>query len=394
VELDGTLYCWGANFHGAIGGGAPDYNLTPVALSPGGIGAVSLGYWTSCARTTSASLYCWGDNRVGQTGLGPTGLQLTPSAVASATPFRSITAGGNHTCAEGTGQMPICWGANFYGEVGVAISGRPEPLPTTAISGQAVASLATGYSHSCALLASGAACWGYGDYLGQGAVNQVYAGPVAIPGGVTWTAVATSWERTCGLAADSTAYCWGYRSTPGAVPGGMRFTSVVVGDAVSCGLQASGEADCWTDANPVAPPVRMGNGFVKLATQANGACGLDATGQAICWTAGLAPAPLPTNLRFLALVGGASGTTCGVATDGTAWCWGANDFGQVGDGTLTAQATPTQVAGGHTFTDISAGSYHTCALDAAGTAYCWGQNWSGQLGNGGSAAVTVPTLVF
>ena len=89
-----------------------------------------------------------------------------------------------------------------------------------------------------------------------------------------------------------------------------------------------------------------------------------------------------------------SGTTCGVALDGTAYCWGENFFGSLGDGSLTQHATPTPVAGGHSFTAISAGAYHSCALDAAGTAYCWGQNWWGQLGNGGSAIVPAPTRVF
>ena len=108
----------------------------------------------------------------------------------------------------------------------------------------------------------------------------------------------------------------------------------------------------------------------------------------------LVPAPLPTSLRFLSLAGNASGATCGVATDGKAWCWGANRYGQLGDGTLTTQATPTPVAGGHTFTTISAGYFHNCALEATGTAFCWGMNWFGQVGNGRSAAVVTPTLVF
>jgi hypothetical protein len=55
---------------------------------------------------------------------------------------------------------------------------------------------------------------------------------------------------------------------------------------------------------------------------------------------------------------------------------GANDYGQVGDGTTnTAVTTPTAVNGSISiWAAISAGGYHTCGLAAAnGTAYCWGE---------------------
>ncbi len=394
LDLGGALYCWGSNQHGAVGGGAEDFSLSPVQVAPGGFATLALGYWSSCAGGTDGSVYCWGDNRVGTLGLGPTGLVLTPTNVVAPAPFQAISVGGNHTCATTSSLVPYCWGANFYGEVGVGYSGHPEALPQTAIAGQSASGLNAGYAQSCALLASGAACWGYGDYLGQGAVQQLNADPVGVPGGGTWIGVFTSWERSCGLAADSTAWCWGYQTAPSEVPGGFRFTQLVVGNAVSCGLQADSTARCWTATNPAAPPSVVASGLVSLATQANGACGLDASGQAICWTPGLIPSALPTALRFIALSGGGAGSTCGVATDGAAYCWGANDFGQLGDGTLTSRATPTAVAGGHTFTTISAGSFHSCALGAAGEAYCWGQNWWGQLGNGSLAQVPVPTKVY
>ena len=55
-------------------------------------------------------------------------------------------------------------------------------------------------------------------------------------------------------------------------------------------------------------------------------------------------------------------------------------------------ATPTAVAGGHTFKSIMAGAEVTCALTTAGQAWCWGANSSGQLGNGTAAPFGVPQL--
>ncbi len=79
----------------------------------------------------------------------------------------------------------------------------------------------------------------------------------------------------------------------------------------------------------------------------------------------------------------------GVALDqnGQAWSWGLNQFGVLGDNTITNRLTPVAVCGGHTFTEISAG-YATIALDTTGKAWTWGANTDGQLGNNTSGDIT------
>jgi alpha-tubulin suppressor-like RCC1 family protein len=92
--------------------------------------------------------------------------------------------------------------------------------------------------------------------------------------------------------------------------------------------------------------------------------------------------------------------TCAVTTDDRAYCWGDNTFGQVGDGTTGDGSTvlrrlvPTAVTGGLRFREVSAGEAFTCGLSAADNrAYCWGTNIEGQLGDETLDARARPTKV-
>ena len=85
--------------------------------------------------------------------------------------------------------------------------------------------------------------------------------------------------------------------------------------------------------------------------------------------------------------------TCAISEDGTTYCWGANEDGQLGDGTTTMRATATAVSGSPQFSAVAAGGSHTCALTQDGAAYCWGLNDHGQLGDGTTTRRLVPTPV-
>ena len=74
-------------------------------------------------------------------------------------------------------------------------------------------------------------------------------------------------------------------------------------------------------------------------------------------------------------------------------CWGANNKGQLGDGTITYRTAPVEVSGITTATSIALGADHSCALLMDGTVKCWGYNYYGQLGDLTTTDRTTPVEV-
>ncbi len=99
-----------------------------------------------------------------------------------------------------------------------------------------------------------------------------------------------------------------------------------------------------------------------------------------------------TGIDWSAIAAGGSHTVA-LKSDGTLWAWGDNDYGQLGDGTTTDKATPTQIGSATNWSAIAAGSRHTVGLKSDGTLWTWGRNPYGQLGDGTTVDKYSPTQV-
>lgn len=267
--------------------------------------------------------------------------------------------------------------------------GPTEP-PLSARPENAGAALAVGRDHACGLAVDGAVyCWGWNDrlQLGTGTVETPLSFrnvPTRVATSVRFAAVTAGAFHTCGLDTAGTAHCWGNNeagqlgiapqsrgsNVPVAVSGGLTFRALSAGAAHTCGITPAGAASCW---------------------------GSNAIGQLGDGTAGgpeavsTAPVPVVGGHTWVSLSAG-QGHTCGVRPDGRAFCWGANNWGQLGNGSeQRSSTTPVEVAGGRLWASISAGDFHTCGVTREGAGFCWGQGDSGQLGNGtqGSAGAVV-----
>jgi alpha-tubulin suppressor-like RCC1 family protein len=113
----------------------------------------------------------------------------------------------------------------------------------------------------------------------------------------------------------------------------------------------------------------------------------------------------PAACELTALDGGASASHvtqitlgrdhgCALFDDGRARCWGANESGQLGDGTTVDRVSPTLVTGLTDAVELRAGGAHTCARTRDGALRCWGANDRGQLADGTLIARTTPVTVM
>jgi alpha-tubulin suppressor-like RCC1 family protein len=208
----------------------------------------------------------------------------------------------------------------------------------------------------------------------------------------------------------------------------IKYRSITAGTMHACDLASGGIAWCWglngsegrigsaqlgaTEMSSTAVRVPGNHRFRQLASFGRHTCGLTETGAAWCWGTnawGSLGANLPASQSFtpVAVAGGHSFTSisagsdhvCGIdAITSALWCWGKNDWRQLGTGNSTAAATPVPVNSANQFRAVGAGASSSCGVTLLGTAYCWGANQIGQAGDGGTinygnVFVTLPQAV-
>ena len=257
------------------------------------------------------------------------------------------------------------------GTVADSVALTVQPPATVALAG--LTGLAAGFSNTCAVAAAGVVeCWG-ANAAGQlgNDTTTISPLPLAISGGLSFAKLAAGYSHVCGLTAAGTAYCWG--------------------------ADASGELGNGTISDSSAAPVAVSGGltFASLSAGYSHTCGVTAAGAAYCWGAdesgelgngtvgqnSAVPVPVSGGLTFASISAGGV-YSCGVTTAGAGYCWGGSAYGVLGDGSGNDSPVPVAVAGGLKLASISAGVYHTCAVTTDGAAYCWGNGANGQLGIG------------
>lgn len=266
--------------------------------------------------------------------------------------------------------------------------------------------------------------WTLGPADAPNTASAVASGLPAVvfsAGGIVFRGISAGAYHTCAWTARGAVYCWPGRSrtTPTLLPTELIFASVGSGYAHDCGVTTGGAAYCWGAnssgeiGNPsnatlseVPVPVYSGLAFTTVSAADYHSCGVTTDGGAYCWgsngvgqlgngmfgAGGASPTAVAGGLTF-SDVSAAGHSSCGVTTGGAAYCWGYNYYGQLGDGSDTSRSNPVLVAGGLTFKAVSAGASHSCGVTTAGVAYCWGYNQEGDLGDGSTDDSRAPAAV-
>jgi alpha-tubulin suppressor-like RCC1 family protein len=338
-----------------------------------------------------------------------------------------VAAGTAHSCAVTPTGALTCWGGNADLQLGTGLrTWSRVPLRVLRLE-SGVAAVSAGGSHSCALTAAGAvSCWSReGRTLGVGDATIETAAPVQVRGldaGVA--AISAGSAHTCALTTVGVVSCWGdfhgadlkarTYLTPRRILGlGRGVTAINAGYDDACAVIATGAVRCWGEhypgprgASPLTVVDVAGLKARARAVTVGGAhaCVLTAAGGVQCWgenghgqlgngtmTASATPVPVRGLDAGVVAVGAGDQDTCALTERGSVRCWGHNEYGQLGDGTTRDSAVPVRVVGLDSgVVAVGAGFQHTCAMLGGGGLMCWGYNFEGQLGIGASTLSSSP----
>lgn len=276
----------------------------------------------ACALSADGRVACWGVNDRYQLGTGDSTDREEPSFVQSPILFRAVSAGGRHTCGIDVEQRLWCWGANHSGQLGDGTS-RDSGEPIEVILQGPFSQVSAGEEHTCAVRTNGEGfCWGANQtgQLGNGNMSDGGFSPSAILGDLSFDAISSGHNHSCGLTNIGIAYCWGRNQT------GKLGTGTLI--------SSSSPVTIWSGVRD----------FQGLRAGDTHSCGLDIQGRG--------------------------------------WCWGGNSFGEVDNSPSPVRGSPV-LRVDDSLIDIGVGDKWTCALFVRGDVRCWGVRWDSSSGFGG-----------
>lgn len=281
ITAAGGVMCWGLDENGQLGTGIPrtdngvPASNVPVAVMglSSGVTAIAVGLDSACAIVAEGKVKCWGHDESGKLGNSSTHTPgdgspafQPPVDVTGLSGAVQVSVGFSHACAVlATGALK-CWGSNASGELGIGTDDPPHTAPVDVVAlGTNVASVVAGFNITCAILKTGALqCWGHGDdgALGDGMTGtiRVVSSPTQVLGATTGvTSVSNTGIFTCAVISGATK-CWG-----------------------NSGALGTANGPSYRNSAPGEEVVGLGTGSAAVATGNEFACALTSAGGVKCW---------------------------------------------------------------------------------------------------------------
>ena len=304
---------WGFNLAGNLGDGTQVTRTTPVAAIGLAVGMrqVSAGDFFSLAVDRDGRVWSWGDNSFGQLGDGTTTTRWIAAQVPGLTGVKQVSAGEGFALAlRGDGTV-WAWGYNAQGQLGNGGT-APSLVPGQVAGLTGITAIAAGGQHGLALRSDGRVmAWG-GNFVGQLGDGTTIGRtlPALVPGIANITRMAAGRFHNLALVDGSWVTAWGYN--------------------------ASGQ---------------LGDGTTVTR---------------------LSPVPVSGIGGPVAGVAAAAAHSIALRYDGIPVTWGANNAGQLGDGTYVYHPSPVAVVGLSGVTAVEVGGSISVALRSDGTVWTWG----------------------
>jgi alpha-tubulin suppressor-like RCC1 family protein len=251
----------------------------------------------------------WGNNTYGQLGDNTIAHKSSPvQTVAGGTNWKSVDATRSRVAAIKTDGTLWSWGDNDYGQIGDnTLVNKSSPVQTIA-GGTNWKQVTAGYEHSAAIKTDGTLwTWGrnYSGQLGDNTVADKSSPVQTVAGGTRWKQVSAGNSNTAAIKTDGTLWTWGANNL-----GQLGDNTIIY---KSSPIQTVAGGTNWKQVSVIMNGIEPGMSAVK--------------------------------------------------TNGTLWSWGCNDYGQLGDTTLTPRSSPIQtVAGGTNWKQVSINSNNSTAI--------------------------------
>jgi alpha-tubulin suppressor-like RCC1 family protein len=388
IDPNNTTWSWGRNDFGQLGDNSLTNKPAPVSV----LGAkktfcqISAGTSHAAVIDKDGRAWTWGANNGFQLGDGTTFSKLTPVSVGGATKtFCYISAGNARTMAIDKNGQASGWGNNSTGQLGDnSITNRCTPVSVLGLA-KTFCQIRSLGGATIAIDKNGKV-WGWGDNtFGMIGDNSTTAKctPVSVCGTTkTFCKIATGFYHTVAIDKDGRAWGWGWN----------RFGDVGDNSATQRNTPVS-----------VAGVIKT---FCQISAGIYHTVAIDKNGQAWGWgrnnygqlgdnsiTCRCTPVSVAGATKTFCQIAGGSDHTIAVDKNANVWAWGYNVYGQLGDDNADKR-TPISVCGTtKTFCQIAATAFHTFGIDKNGRAWAWGANYYGEIGDNSTTNRGTPVSV-